>query len=58
MKKALPSILAALAALLTVFAPQLQSLISAHPSVAAVLMSLYSIMAHLLPSPVVQQESK
>lgn len=56
MSKYLPSLLAAASALLTIFAPQLQALISAHPSVAAVLAGVAVIISHLLPSPVVQKQ--
>ena len=51
MKKYLPSILAAASALLTIFTPQLQAIISSHPSIAAALAAAYAIISHLLPSP-------
>jgi len=47
----LPSILAAVMAVASVFAGPVQALIAAHPAVAGVLAAVYAIMAHFLPSP-------
>lgn len=47
----LPTIIAAVMALVTVFTPQLQDYISAHPAVAAVIAAAGAIAAHLAPSP-------
>ena len=49
--KYLPSIIAALSALAGLFAPQVQALVAAHPSVALVMSGLYAIFAHFMPSP-------
>jgi hypothetical protein len=48
----LPSLLAALMAVLSIFSGQIQSVIAAHPSIAAALAAVYAIIAHILPSPV------
>lgn len=49
--KYLASIVAAAAALATIFAPAIQGVVAAHPALATVLAALYSILAHFLPSP-------
>lgn len=49
----LPSLVAALTAILSIFSPQVSGLISTHPSIAAGLAALYAILTHILPgSPV------
>ena len=48
----IPSIVAAVVALLGVFEPYTQSYITNHPSVAAVIAAIAAVIAHLLPSPV------
>jgi hypothetical protein len=50
--KYLPSILAALSALAAIFAPQVQGLVAAHPTLSIVLTSVLAIVSHFLPSPV------
>jgi hypothetical protein len=52
MKNWWPSVLAAVVAVVTAVAPWLQTLVSHHPALAAVLGALYAILAHVLPSPV------
>lgn len=47
-----PSIFAALVGLISLFEPQLQAIIVAHPAIASVLASVSVIVSHLLPSPV------
>jgi hypothetical protein len=50
--KFLPSILAALVGILSIFEPSLQAIVVAHPAVASVLASVSVIISHLIPSPV------
>ena len=47
----LPSIIAALAAVASVFGGPVQAFIAAHPAVAAIIAGAYAILAHFLPSP-------
>jgi len=54
--KYLPSVLAALIAAVAAVAAPLQSEISHHPEVAAVLGAAYAILAHLLPSPIAESK--
>ena len=49
--KYLPSVVAALVALLGVFADPVQGFVSAHPAVSTVLGALMAILAHLAPQP-------
>ena len=51
MTKWFPSLIAFITAGITVLYVPLQSCISAHPAIAAVIGGLYAILAHLLPSP-------
>ena len=51
MIKYLPSLLAAVIALLGIFADPVQAFVSSHPAVATVVAGLGAIVAHLLPSP-------
>lgn len=51
----LPSIVSALIAVLSIFSTDVQGLITSHPAIATSLGALYAILAHLLPSPVVQK---
>lgn len=50
--KYVPTILAVLAAVVGIVAPSVQQLVAAHPTVALVVASLYSILSHFMPSPV------
>jgi hypothetical protein len=45
----LPSLVAALIAVLSIFSGQVQSLIVAHPAIGASLAALYAILTHVLP---------
>lgn len=47
----LPSILAAVVALATVFLGPMQAWVAAHPAITAVLAGVSAIIAHFLPSP-------
>ena len=49
--KYLPSVVAALVALLGVFADPIQRFVSAHPAIATVIAALGAILAHLAPQP-------
>lgn len=49
--KYLPSIIAAVVAVVGMFAGPLQASVAAHPTIALILTSLYTILAHFLPSP-------
>jgi hypothetical protein len=51
MKKWIPSFLSLLAGAVTIFSPDLQAVIAAHPETAGVLASVVAIITHLLPSP-------
>jgi len=51
----LPSIVSALVAVLSIFSADVQGLISSHPAIASSLGALYAILAHLMPSPIVQK---
>ena len=51
LKKLLPSVLSAIVAIAGLMAPQLQSLVSAHPVLSMCLASLASILMHMAPSP-------
>jgi len=53
LQKYWPSVLPAVVALWGVYGTQVQSFVSAHPEVAAVVGGLYAIFTHLMPSPVV-----
>ena len=50
-KKLIPSIVAVITALVTVFTPQLKQLVSDNPTVAASLAAIYAVVTNLLPSP-------
>ena len=52
MKSWLPSVGALVVSALTIFTPEIQTYITAHPSVAAALLSAYSIFTHIMPSPI------
>lgn len=52
MSKYLSSILSVLAVVATFLAPQIQSVISAHPLFATVFAAVVAILNHFLPSPV------
>ena len=47
----LMSIISLGAAAATIFTPQLQHLISAHPTIGTVVASIFAIFAHVMPSP-------
>ena len=51
MSKWIPSIIGAIGAAFSVFVPEIQSLLAAHPAVSGAIMFIYSIFAHILPSP-------
>jgi len=51
-KKYFPSILSVAGVVVTMFSGQIQSAISAHPTVDAIGAALLGIVAHLWPSPV------
>ena len=51
MTKFWPSLVAAVVALLGVFADPVQAFIAAHPAVSAALAGLATIVAHLMKSP-------
>jgi hypothetical protein len=46
------SILTLLATALVLFAPQIQHLVASHPTVSAFVVGLYTVLGHMLPSPV------
>jgi phage-related protein len=48
----LPSLVAALIGVLSVFNADIQGIITAHPAIASSLAALYAILSHLMPSPV------
>jgi hypothetical protein len=50
--KWLHTILTLLTTALVLFAPQIQHLVAAHPSVSAFVVGAYTVLGHLLPSPV------
>lgn len=50
--KFLPSIIPVVVLIVGTFAPQIQAAIAAHPSVALALGGIYSVLTHILPSPV------
>ena len=52
--KFLPSIVPIVVLIASTFAPQVQTFISGHPSAALALGGIYSILSHLLPSPLKQ----
>lgn len=47
----LTSIIALVGAAVSIFTPQIQTGISAHPTVAAIIAAVYAIFAHIMPSP-------
>lgn len=51
MKKWLPSLISLGTMALTVFTPAIQSSISSHPTLSAVLAGIFAIVTHILPSP-------
>ena len=52
MSQYIPSIVAALTALATIFTPEIQQAVVSHPAWASTLAAIYAIIAHLIPSPV------
>jgi hypothetical protein len=52
--KFVPSIIPILVLVASTFAPQVQVFITGHPSAALILGGVYSILSHLLPSPLKQ----
>ncbi len=56
--KFLPTIIPILVLIASTFAPQVQAFISGHPSAALALGGIYSILSHLLPSPLLQSCSR
>lgn len=52
--KFLPSIVPILVLIASTFAPQVQAFVAGHPSAALALGGVYSILSHLLPSPLKQ----
>ena len=51
MSKYMPTILLVLTALGSVFTPQIQHVVSAHPSIFGALASVIAVVLHWLPSP-------
>jgi hypothetical protein len=49
--KYLPTIIAVITAVAGILAPQLQALIAHHPGASTLLLSVYAVLTHLLPSP-------
>ena len=56
--KWIQTILPILVLVATVLAPQVQGLISAHPTVAVILAAVLSVLNHLTPSPVASTSAK
>ena len=52
--KFLPSIIPILILIASTFASQVQAFVTGHPSAALALGGIYSILSHLLPSPLKQ----
>ncbi len=52
--KFLPSIIPILILIASTFAPQVQAFVTGHPSAALALGGIYSVLSHLLPSPLKQ----
>ena len=52
MSQYIPSIVAAVTALVTIFTPEIQQVVVNHPAWASTLAAIYAIMTHLMPSPV------
>lgn len=47
-----PTIVALLTTISPLVLPAVQHLVAAHPSLATILLGLYSVLTHILPSPV------
>jgi hypothetical protein len=56
--KWLPTILAVVGMLVTAFTPQFQAYVASHPAVMAAVAGVYSILTHLLPSPIADEQAK
>jgi hypothetical protein len=55
----LPSAVAALVSILTIFQPTIQGLVASHPAIAASLGALYAILTHIIPgSPIPGSDSQ
>ncbi len=49
--KWIPSIITVVVAAATAFAPQLQHLVGSHKDISDIVIGLYAILGHMLPSP-------
>lgn len=56
MNKWLPTIIAAALAGLTSVAPDLQHVVSSHPSIATAFALAYAVLSHLMPSPLAPKQ--
>lgn len=54
MKKIIPSLVTLAATAVTLFTPELQALLVAHPAAATVFAGIYALIKGLLPSPIAQ----